>query len=109
MSRYVKELGLDPKSFETRSGLERITELNFELEELKSDENLVDGEPSNSLLTYHVSPSTHKTEMIKFEPKRLRFKRMSNKMLGKLTIKVTDQNGKSIEDGVVTTIVLQII
>ena len=51
MSRKVREAGLNPKDFKTRSGLKGITELNYGLDELKTDENLVDGEPSNSLLT----------------------------------------------------------
>ena len=109
MSRYVREVGRDPKEFETRSGLRRITEMNFGLEELKSEENLVDGEPNDNLLTYHVSPSTYKTELMRFEPKRLRFKKMVNKSLDKLTIRVTDQNGKLIDYGVSSTIVLQIV
>ena len=58
MSKKLREKLLDPKDFETWNGLETVTELNYCIGELKTEENLVDGEPSNILHTYLVSPST---------------------------------------------------
>ena len=51
-----------------------ITELNYCVSELKTEENLIDGEPSDILHTYLVSQATQKTEVMRFEPKGMRFK-----------------------------------
>ena len=64
---------------------------------------------SDILHTYLVSPSTKNAEMMRFEPKRLRFKRLKNKTIGKLTLRVTDQHGLKVDDGLKSTVVLQIV
>ena len=109
MSKVVRDAGLDPKDFEWKSGLGSVTELNYCIEELKTEENLIDGETSDILHTYLVSSSTKNTEMMRFEPKRLRFKRLKNKTINKLTLRVTDQNGLKVDDGLTSTVVLQIV
>ena len=109
MSKDVRQALLDPKNFESWNGLETVTELNYCTSELKAEENIVDGEPSDILHTYLVSPSTQKTEVMRFEPKRLRFKRLANKTITKLTVRVTDQEGELVRDGLTTTIILQIV
>ena len=109
MSKVVRDAGLDPKDFDSWSGLGSISELNYCIDELKTEENLIDGEESNILHTYLVSPSTKNTEMMRFEPKRLRFKRLKNKSITKLTLRVTDQFGMKVKEGLTSTVSLQIV
>ena len=109
MSKRVKDAGLDPKDFKSWNGLVGMTKLNYCIEELKTEENLIDGDPSDILHTYLVSSSTKNTEMMRFEPKRLRFKRLKNKTIGKLTLRVTDQHGMTVDDGLTSTVILQIV
>ena len=86
MSKRVREVFLNPKDFEIWSELGTVTELNYCVSELKTEENLIDREPSDILHTYLVSQATQKTEVMRFEPKRLRFKRLANKTMTKLTV-----------------------
>ena len=109
MSAKIRELSLDPKDFHTISGLIGITELNYCISELKTEENLIDGEPSDILHTYLVSEATKKSEVMRFEPKRLRFKRLANKNLTKLTIRITDQEGQLVNYCFTSTVSLQIV
>ena len=109
MSTKIRELSFDPKDFRTRSGLVGITELNCCISELKTEENLIDGEPSDILHTYLVSEATKKAEVMRFEPKRLRFKMLANKTLTKLTVRVTDQEGEPVRYCFTSTILLQIV
>ena len=105
----VRESSLNPKDLPTRSGLVGITELNYSLKELKTEENLIDGDQSDILDTYLVSLSTKNTVLMRFEPKRLRFKRLKNKTITKLTLRVTDQFGLKVDEGLTSTVVLQIV
>ena len=52
MSKEVRDVGLDPKDFRSWSGLASVNELNYCIEELKTEENLIDGETSDILHTY---------------------------------------------------------
>ena len=109
MSKRIRELLLNPKDYETWNGLGTVTELNYCVSELKTEENLEDGDPCDILHTYLVSPSTQKTEMMRFELKRLRFKRLVNKKINKLTVRITDQDGELVKEGLSSTIILQIV
>ena len=109
MSKRIRELLLNPKDYETWNGLGTVTELNYCVSELKTEENSIDGEPSDILHTYLVSQATQKTEVMRFEPKRLKFKRLANKTITKLTVRVTDQEVELVRDGLTTTIILQIV
>ena len=109
MSKEIRDHELDPKDFEPESGLVGVSEINYCIEELKTEENLIDGEQSDILHTYLVSPATKCAEMMRFEPKRLRFKRLKNKAITKLTLKVTDQHGAIIGEGLTSTVTFQIV
>ena len=109
MSKRIRDCDLEPRDFEPRSGLGSVNEINYCIDELKTEENLIDGEQSDILHTYLVSPSTKSVELMRFEPKRLRFKRLKNKTITKLTLRVTDQHGHKIVDGLTSTVTLQIV
>ena len=109
MSKEIRDAELDPKDYNPTSGLIGISELNYCIDELKTEENLIDGEQSNILHTYLVSPSTKNTEMMRFEPKRLKFKRLKNKTITELTLRVTDKFGLKVKDGLTSTVILQIV
>ena len=109
MSKEIRDHELDPKNFNPSSGLVGISEINYCIEELKTEENLIDGKQSDILHTYLVSPATKSAELMRFEPKRLRFKRLKNKTITKLTIRVTDQYGHNIVEGLTSTVTLQIV
>ena len=49
-----------------KSKLKGITEITLNLDELDNSDNLEDGRPSNSLLTYHV---TSNEDFTSFEPR----------------------------------------
>ena len=55
--------------------LKGITEMIINLDELDNSDNLEDGRPSNSLLTYHV---TSNEDFTRFEPHTPQFKKGRN-------------------------------
>ena len=68
-------------------------------------DNLEDGRPSNSLLTYHVTSSK---DFTRFELKIPQYKKLKNEEITSLTLRITDQNGSIITDGPQVTVVLHI-
>ena len=87
--------------------LKGITEMIINLDELDNTNNLEDGRPSNSLLTYHVTsnedlrvsiPKPHNTRNLKTESLLTTF----------LTLRIMDQNNNIITDGPQVTVVLHI-
>ena len=82
--------------------------MKFKLRELDGIENLVDGMPSNELMTYHVSASSHKMDVMRFEPRRLRYKEMKKETIDTISIKITDQKDKIVREGLVSTVILHI-
>ena len=52
-----------------------ITEMILNLDELDNSDNLEDGRPSNSLLTYHV---TSNEDFMCFEPHTPQYKKLKN-------------------------------
>ena len=77
----------------------------FSLNELDNSDNLEDGLPSNALFMYYVASLEYSTC---FEPVTPQYKKLKNGEIVSLTLKITDQNGKVITDGLGTTVVLHI-
>ena len=67
--------------------LRGITEMIFNLNELDNTDNLEDGRPSNSLLTYHV---TANEDFMLFEPHTPQYKKLKNREFTSLTLRITD-------------------
>ena len=85
--------------------LKGITEMIIKLNELNNSNNLEDGQPSNSLLTHHV---TSYEDFTSFEPRTPQYKKLKNEELTSLTLRITDQAGNVITDGPQVTVVLHI-
>ena len=76
-----------------------ITEITLNLDELNNSINLKDGRPSNSLLTYYVTPN---------EDQNPQYKKLKNGEFTFLTLRITDQNYNDITDGPQVTVVFHI-
>ena len=87
------------------SKLKGITEITLNLDELNNSDNLKDGRPSNSLLTYYVN--AHE-DFTRFEPQTLQYKKLKNGEFTSLNLRITDQNNNVITDGPQVTVVLHI-
>ena len=85
--------------------LKGITEITLSLDELNNSNNLKDGRPSNSLLTYYV---TDDKDFTHFEPQNPQCKKLKNGEFTSLTLRITDQNNNVITDGPQVTVVLHI-
>ena len=85
--------------------LKGITEITLNLDELNNSNNLKDGRPSNSLLTYYV---TDDKDFTHFEPQNPQCKKLKNGEFTSLTLRITDQNNNVITDGPQVTVVLHI-
>ena len=85
--------------------LNGITEMIINLDELNNSNNLEDGHPSNSLLTYHM---TDDKDFMRFEPQIPQYRKLKNGEFTSLTLRIMDQNGNIITDGPQVTIVLHI-
>ena len=85
--------------------LKGITEMIINLDELNNSDNLKDGRPSNSLLTYYV---TSNEDFTCFEPQNPQYKKLKNGEFTSLTLRITDQNNNVITDGLQVTVVLHI-
>ena len=88
-----------------KNKLRGITEMMLNLDELDNSNNLKDGRPSNSLLTYHV---TSNEDFTHFEPDTPQYKKLKNGEFTSLTLKITDQNNNIKIDGPWVTVVLHI-
>ena len=75
--------------------LEKITKLNFTLNELDNSDNLEDGRPSNTLFTYHV---TERKDVTSFEPVTPQYKKLKNELFTSLTLRIMDQDNNIIID-----------
>ena len=85
--------------------LKGITEITLNLDELNNSDNLKDGRPSNSLLTYYV---TSNEDFTRFKPQNPQYKKLKNGEFTSLTLRITDQNNNVITDGPQVTVVLHI-
>ena len=79
--------------------------MSLNLNELDNSDNLEDGRPSNSLLTYHVIAHEDFTHI---EPHTPQNKKLKNEEFTSLTLKTMDQNNNIITDGPWVTVVLHI-
>ena len=77
----------------------------FNLNEPDNTDNLEDGRPSNSLLTYHV---TSNEDFTCFEPHTPQYKKLKKREFTSLTLRITDQAGSIMTDGPQVTVVLHI-
>ena len=81
------------------------TKITISLKELNNSDNLKDGKPSNTLLTYFVtSPEC----FMRFESQSPQYKKLKNDTITSLTLAITDQNNDIITDGPEVTVVLHI-
>ena len=85
--------------------LKGITEITLNLDELDNSNNLKDGRPNNSLLTYHV---TSNEDFTSFQPQNPQYKKLKNEEFTSLTLRITDQNNNVITDGPQVTVTLHI-
>ena len=85
--------------------LKGITEITLNLDELDNSDNLKDGRPSNSLLTYYV---TSNEDFTCFEPQNHQYKKIKNREFTSLNLRITNQNNNVITDGLQVTVVLHI-
>ena len=82
-----------------------ITEITLNLDELDNNDNLKDGRPSNSLLTYYVIDDK---DFTRFEPQNPQYKKLKNGEFTSLNLRMTDQNNNVITDDPQVTLVLHI-
>ena len=85
--------------------LKGISEMIINLDELDNTDNLEDGRPSNSLLTYHV---TSNEDFTSFKPPTPQYKKLKNGEFTSLTLRITDQNNNITTDGPQVTVVLDV-
>ena len=85
--------------------LKGITEITLNLDELNNSNNLKDGRPRNTLLTYQV---TDDKDFTRFEPQNPQYKKLKNGEFTSLILRITDQNNNIITDGPQVTVVLHI-
>ena len=85
--------------------LKGITEITLNLDELDNSDNLKDGRPSNSLLTYYV---IHDKDFTHFEPQTPQYRKLKNEEFTSLTLRITYQNNNVITDGPQVSVVLHI-
>ena len=78
------------------------TDMIINVDELNNSNNLEDGHPSNSLLTYHV---TDDKDFMHFEPRTPQYRKLKS---GELTLRITDKACNVITDGPQVTIVFHI-
>ena len=81
------------------------TKITISLNELNNSDNLKDGRPSNTLITYFVTSPEYFTH---FEPQSSQYKKLKNHTITSLTLAITDQNNDIITDGPEVTVVLHI-
>ena len=86
-------------------GLKGITEITLNLDELNNSDNLKDGRPGNSLLTYYV---TDDKDFMHFEPQNPQYKKLKNREFTSINLRITDQNNNVITDRPQVTVVLHI-
>ena len=84
--------------------LKGITEITLNLDKLDNSDNLKDGRPSNSLLTYHVIDDK---DFMHFEPQTPSTKTKNGEFTS-LNLRMMDQNNDVITDGLQVTVVLHI-
>ena len=100
----VNQFKFDEQVTETNK-LKVITEITLNLDELNNSDNLKNGRPSNSLLTYFI---TDDKDFTHFEPQTPQYKILKNREFTSLNLRKMDQNNNVITDGPQVTVVLYI-
>ena len=85
--------------------LAKVIDMIFNLNELNNSGNLKDGRPSDALFTYYVSSSENFSS---FEFQTPQYKKLKNGEIVSLTLRIIDQAGNIITDGLGTIVVLHI-
>ena len=80
-----------------------VMKMVFSLNELDNSDNLKYGRPSNALFMYYVTGPEYSTC---FKPVTPQYKKLRHGEIISLILKITDQAGKVITDGLGTTVVL---
>ena len=88
-----------------KNKLKGIMEIIINLDELNNSNNLKDGHPSNTLFTYHVTDDKDFTHS---KPRTPQYRKLKNREFTSLTLRIMDQAGNIITDGLQVTVVLQI-
>ena len=88
-----------------KNKLKGIMEMIIHLDELNNSDNLEDGKPSNSLLTYHM---TDDKDFMHFKPQTPEYKALKSGIITSLILKIMDQAGNIITNGPQVTVVLHI-
>ena len=102
----LKSQMLDSRNDVLRTNkLEKVMKMAIGLEELDNSDNLEDGRPSNTLFTYYVTCPEYSMH---FEPATPQYKKLRHGNIVSLTLKIMDQAGIVITDGMGTTVVLHI-
>ena len=83
--------------------LKGITEMIINLDQVDNNDNLEDGHPSNSLLTYHV---TDDKDFMHFKPRTPQYRALKNGEFISLILRITDQAGNIITDDPQVTVAL---
>ena len=100
------KLGIEFREYILKTNkLENVTEMAISLEELDDSDNLEDGRLSNTLFTYYVTGPEYSTH---FEPHTPQYKKLKYGTITSLILRITDQAGNIITDGLGTTVVLHI-
>ena len=85
--------------------LEKVKKMTISLNELDNSDNLEDGQPSNTLVTYYVTEPEYS---MCFEPRTPYYNKLKSDMINSLSLKIMDQAGNIITDGPGMTVVLHI-
>ena len=100
----LNQFELDDQVTKTNK-LKGITEITLNLNELNNSDNLKDGRPSNSLLTYY---ETDDKDFMHFEPQTPQYRKLKKGEFTSLNLRITDQNKNIMTDGPQVTVVLHI-
>ena len=100
----VSDLDNDRQIIKTNK-LAKVTNMSLKLDELNNSDNLEDRHLSNTLFTYYMPGSEDFTHL---EPATPRYKRLKNGEIVSLTLRIMDQAGNIITNGLGTTVVLHI-
>ena len=95
--------GIESRDYVLRTNeLENVTEMTISMEELDNSDNLEDGRPSNTLFTYYVTGPEYSIT------RTPQYKKLKYGTITSLTLRITDQAGSIITNGLGTTVVLHI-
>ena len=75
--------------------LEKVMKMTISLNELDNFDNLENGRPSNALFTCYVTSPEYSMQ---FEPSTPQYKKLKDRTITSLTLKITDQAGNIITD-----------